>query len=376
MSRLDRYILAQLLWVFGFLSFVMVGVALLGYAMEILDRMMGDGQSLFVFMEFALLSMPARMRDVLLIAAFVASVRVSYTLLGNNELAAAQAAGISPLRLARPVLYFGVLVAAFLSLLSHVLIPAAQAQRAALSAEIAQNISRGLLTPGVFQQPVRGLTVFVSEITTEGTLTGVFISDRRSSSEQIDYTASRALIVPGQTGPTLVMIDGFAQVLDNRSGRLFTTTFDDFTYDLGALTGQGTLRRDLRELSTRELLAPTDALRAETRASPAMFDHELIFRFSAPMLSVAVVLMGYALLIAAPFNRMGFWRPVVAAAVLMAAIAGLTNAIAGQVMRGQVSAWTMMIPPVLSLGIVFAMLLWAGRRRRQRMMAPAVGAPS
>lgn len=378
MARLDRYILAQLLWVFGFLSFVVMGVALVSIAMQVFDQVVSDGQSLLVFVEFTLLSLPAMLRDVLPITGFVAAVRVTYTMLGNNEMAAIQAAGQSPLRLARPVLFFGLVVAAFMSLLMHVLIPAAHSQRAALQAEVAENISRGLLQPGVFQHLGEGLTVFVAEITDEGTLTGVFISDRRSPREHIDYTARQALLVSERTGPKLVMIDGFAQVLDQRSGRLFTTTFDDFTYDLGALTGPSALRRDVRELSTRELVNPSFPLLAETRAARAHFEYELAFRFSAPLLAVAAALMGYSLLIAARFNRLGFWRPVLAAAVLMATVAGLANGIGSQVMRGQAAGWMMMLPPVLSLGIVLVMLLWAGRRRRRRRrhhgaMAPAIG---
>ncbi len=372
MARLDRYILAQLLWVFGFVTFVVLGVAIINFAMRIFDQVLSDGQSIPVFLEFTMLSMPALMRDVILFTSFIAAVRVTYVLLSSNELAVAQAAGFSPLRLARPVLYFGLLVAAFMSLLAHVLIPLAQGQRAMLQAEIAENITRGLLQPGVFQHLGEGLTVYVAEITDDGTLTGVFISDRRSSREHVDYTARQALLVAERTGPKLVMIDGFAQILDHRAGRLFTTTFDDFTYDLGALAGPSALRRNVRELATRELFNPSAALLAETRASLAQFEHELASRFTMPMLAVAASLMGYSLLIAARFTRLGFWRPVLAAAVLMAVIAALTNGIAGQVMRQQGIAWMMLIPPMLSMSIVFAMLLWAGRRRRRprRAMAP------
>lgn len=367
MTRLDRYILARLFGVFALLALVLIGVAWVGRAMELFERVVGDGHSMGIFVQFTVFSLPALLQDMLPITAFVVSVRATLALLGSNELAAAQAAGLSPLRLARPVLYFGLTLGAFLAVLMHGLLPAAHGQRAALQAEVAQNITSALLQPGVFQHPADGLTVFISEIAEDGTLTGVFISDQSSSSDRIDYTASRALLVVERTGPKLVMIDGFAQIYNQRSGRLFTTTFSDFTYDLGE-QGPGALRRNLRELSTRELLNPTEALLAETRASTSRALHELASRFTEPMMPIIWALLGFSVLIAARFSRLGFWRPVMGAVVIMALMAAMNNTIDGVVMRDKGLIWMMGLPPLLGLGVVFSILLWAGRRRHRRWL--------
>ncbi len=152
-SRLDRYILAQLLWVFGFFSLVLVSVYWVNKAVRLFDQLIGDGQPMSVFLEFTALSLPMLIRTVLPISAFVAAVYVTLTLLRNSEIAVLQAAGISPLRLARPVVIFGLIVTAFLIVLMHFLIPEARAELSRRQSEVAQNLTASLLRDGVFQHP-------------------------------------------------------------------------------------------------------------------------------------------------------------------------------------------------------------------------------
>lgn len=372
MTRLDRYILARLLWVFGFFALVLVAVAWVNRASRLFDRVISDGQPLPVFLEFSLLSLPLMIRIVLPIAGFVAAVYVTLNLLRSNELTVAQAAGLSPFRLAWPVFLFGLVVAMFLSVLMHFLIPAAFAQRAQLQEQIARNITGRLLQPGTFHHPDDRLTVFISEITEDGELRGIFVSDSRSARQRIDYTARSALVVTGQDGPKLVMIDGFAQILDQRTGRLFTTTFGDFTYDLSVLIGTYSSRPRVEELTTPELFNASEETIAQTRGSPARFAHELVARFVDPLLSVASALLGFAVLIAARFSRLGFWRPVLAAVALLAMTEALTNAMAAQALRGPGFAWLAVLPLVVAMTVALATLARATRSRRPRPRRPAL----
>ncbi|MCC0078712.1 MAG: LptF/LptG family permease [Rhodobacter sp.] len=155
MTRLDRYILAQLLWVFGFFSLVLVSVYWVNKAVSLFDRLISDGQPMSVFLEFTALSLPMLIRTVLPISAFVATLQVTLGLLRNSEVAVIQAAGISPLRLARPVVLFGLIVTAFLIVLMHFIVPRGAASWRGAGAEVAQNITASLLQDGVFQHRPR-----------------------------------------------------------------------------------------------------------------------------------------------------------------------------------------------------------------------------
>ncbi|PTX01860.1 LPS export ABC transporter permease LptF [Pararhodobacter aggregans] len=364
MTRLDRYILAQLLWVFGFFSLVLVSVYWVNRAVRLFDQLISDGQPMSVFLEFTALSLPMLIRTVLPISAFVAATYVTLGLLRNSEMSVLQAAGISPFRIARPVVVFGLIVTAFLTLLMHFLIPEARAELARRQVEVAQNLTASLLQDGVFQHPAEGITFFINEITEDGTMRGIYLSDARSQLQRIDYTARTALIVPEATGPKLVMIDGQAQVHDQRSGRLSVTGFGDFTYDLSSMAGPAGRGRSVQELTSSELMSPTPALLAETRASEAQFRFELVSRFVDGFAAVAAALIGFSALMAGGFSRLGFWKEIVLAVVLMALVQSLTNALAGPAMRQASLAWLGAIPLALAVAASMGLIGWATRRRR------------
>jgi lipopolysaccharide export system permease protein len=364
MTRIDRAILFQLLRVFGFFALVLIAVYWVNRAVSLFDQLIGDGQSLMTFLEFTALSLPMMVRVVLPVAAFVAALYVTHQMLRQNEVAVLQAAGVSPLRLARPYAVFGLIVAGFLTVLVHVLIPQARAQLAQRQAELAQNVTAGLLREGVFQHPAEGLTVFISEITPEGALRGVYLSDSRSQSQRIDYTARSALIVPERTGPKLVMIDGQALIHDARTGRMSVTGFADFTYDLGGLIGPGGRARTVQELPTADLIDPAPALLQETGATRALFRYELAVRMVYGLGTVAAVLVAFAALMAGGFSRLGFGRPILGAVILLILSELMVNAVARVAMRDEGLAPLAALPVTLSTLVALGLLVWAGRRRR------------
>lgn len=363
MSRIDRYILAQLLRVFGFFALVLVAVYWVNRAVSLFDQLIGEGQSLGVFLEFTLLSLPMMVRVVLPVAAFVAALYVTHQLLRQNEIAVLQAAGMSGLRLARPYAVFGLIVAAFLTVLMHVLIPQARAQLAQRQGELAQNVTAGLLREGVFLHPAEGITVFVSEVTPEGGLRGLYLSDARTLAQRVDYTAREALIVPDRGGPKLVMIDGMAQVHDGRTGRLSVTGFADFTYDLAGLIGPGGRGRSVQELPTRDLLAPSPALIEETGATLAQLRYELAVRMVYGLGALAAVLVALGAMVAGGFSRLGYARPMLGAVVLLTLGELLVNLVARVALRDAALAPLAALPVTLTTATALALLWWAGRRR-------------
>ena len=75
MARLDRYMLSQLLLLFGFFALVLVALFWINRAVILFDRLIGDGQSALVFLEFTALGLPKLITTVLPIAAFAGAVQ-------------------------------------------------------------------------------------------------------------------------------------------------------------------------------------------------------------------------------------------------------------------------------------------------------------
>ena len=324
MARFDRYLLAQLMVVFGFFSLVLVMIYWINRAVVLFDQLIADGQSAGVFLEFTALSLPSVIRLALPIASFAAAVYVTNRMTAESELVVVQATGFSSWRLARPVLIFGLIVAAFMSLLMHYLVPLSVAQLGEREAEIAQNVTARILSEGQFIEPTSGITVYIREVTESGELQDVFLSDLRDPEVEITYTAAQAYLVRDDSAAQLVMIDGLAQTLDVESQRLFTTSFEDFAFNISTLVGDsGTAARRSRELMTWDLLNPTPALEAETGRTAAQLIAEAHDRFAQALLGTVGALLGFAALLVGNFSRFGVWRQIIGAIFLIIVIKAL-----------------------------------------------------
>ena len=367
MARFDRYLLSQLLALFGFFSLVLVAVYWVNRAVGLFDQLIGDGQSALVFLEFSMLTLPNVIRLVLPISAFAAAVYVANRLTQESELVVMQATGFSAFRLARPVLYFGLIVTAMMLLLMHVLVPASRTALADRSAEISQNVTARFLKDGQFLHPGDGITLYIREVAATGELLDLFLADDRKAETRATYTARRALFVRADTGPKLLMFDGMVQVLTTETQSLTITRFGDFTYDLsGLIAAQTRSARSAAEASTVELLAASAALMAETQETRAALVFAAHDRLAQPFLAAAAALIGFSSLLLGAFSRFGLWRQVLIAVGLLIVVQAISTVATGV---GSVSdgGWVWAYAaPVVGLAIGTFELWWSQRPKRLR----------
>lgn len=363
-DRLDRYILGQLLSVFAFFALVLVSVYWVNRAARLFDTIVGDGQSFWIFLELSALTLPNVIRVVLPLAAFAAAVHVAMRLMRDNEMVVMQGAGLSYLRLLRPVVMFGLVVALMLSLLMHVLMPLSRMQLAERQVQIAENITARLLRAGEFLQPAAGVVVFLREVTADGRLVDVFLADTRSAGTRVEYSAASALLVPGEMGPSLVLLDGVALIYRDGQGRLATISFDELTYDVGGLVGPAGRSVDVRELPTHVLIDPPLDDLDGLGVSLAEIRFELASRFAQPLLALVTGLIGFMAICLGQFSRLGAWRQVVVAVVAMILIQLVGNAGAGMALRNPGLAGLAFLPVGLGGAVALGMVWWAGRSTR------------
>ena len=378
MGRVDRYMLSQLLVLFGFFALVLVALFWINRAVVLFDRLIGDGQSAIVFLEFTALGLPRLITTVLPIAAFAASVYVTNRMTSESELTVMQSTGSGPWRLARPVFVYGLCIALMMSILSHFLVPSAQAQLKQRETEISQNITARLLTEGTFLHPADNVTFYTRLIGEDGVLRDVFLSDRSDPNEGVIYTASEAYLVRNGEGSTLIMVDGLAQRLNGTDKRLSTAKFRDFSFDISALMRSDQTRDlSIANMSTRSLLGNWDALSALTGQTKGKIAEEVHSRFAQALFCVVAAMVGFATLMVAGFSRFGVWREIVIAFGLLIAIDGLRGVVVDPVLENAARWPLMYVPAGLGAVLVLAMLFQAANPnwlRRLLRRTPKTGA--
>ncbi|MGH1329642.1 MAG: LptF/LptG family permease [Paracoccaceae bacterium] len=362
MARFDKYLLSQLMMLFGFFSLVLVLVYWVNRAVLLFDTLIASGQSAGTFLEITALTLPNVIRIVLPISAFVAAIFVANRLSSESELVVVQATGYSPYRLVRPVLYFGLIVGLLLSVLTHILVPTSVFELKERQARISQNITARLLTEGTFVHPVDGITFYVREISPEGELLDVFLSDSRNGVTRTNYSARRALLLSEPTGPKLVMINGMAQTLELADQRLSVTSFNDFAYDIGVLLpGSLIQNRGIAAMSTLDLLWPSEAILKETGASKRRLIETGHERISQALLAVVAAMLGFSTLLLGGFSRFGLWRQIILAIVLLLGLKSFDNSMIDVALKND-GAWPAVYAATL-LGIgLLLVILWAAAR--------------
>ncbi len=382
MARIDRYILSQFLTLFGFFALVLVSVYWINRAVSLFEQLISDGQTAMVVLEFTALTLPLVISVVLPIAAFAASAYGTNRLSSESELVAMQAAGMSPRRLARPVLMFGLIVALMSAALVHGLVPSARARMADRQSELAENVTAQFLRPGSFQFPADGLTLYIRDIASDGRMKDLFFEDARNPDSQKTYSASQALLVRAATGPKLVMMNGSIQTLERNNGqqRLSLTRFSDLTYDLGAVLGPAkTRKRDLRAYYTPDLLWPTDEMLEATGATRDKARAEAFERLAKPLLVPVAAMLGFAMLLLGSYSRFGVWKQLVWSTLSLILVQFLDTAMTEQVARDS-SRWPLVFVPAVVGGVICLLALWQASRPRRlkhgRAATPQQGAAS
>lgn len=365
MARFDRYFLWQLMLLFAFFSLILVGVFWITRSVSLLDKLIADGQSAMVFLEFTALSLPTLIRTVMPIAVFAATLYVTNRLNRESELTAMLATGSSPWRLARAVIVFGLITGLMMAILTNVLRPASIQQLEIREAEVSRDVTARLLEEGNFLHPAEGVTLYIRKIDPDGALNDVFLSDRRDPLRTMTYTGARAFLVRDGAKASLIMVDGLAVRLDVIGNTLSTTQFSDFSYDITSLLDEGDARpRNIRAITTPELLWHRDQVSETEGYTEGQMMDELHERFTWSTICVAVSLIGFSTLMLGGFSRFGLWPQLLAAFLLLVVLEGMRGVLS-PIVVDRAEMWPILyVPTGVGLALSTLFLNLAGRPLR------------
>ncbi|MGX9353872.1 LPS export ABC transporter permease LptF [Roseobacteraceae bacterium S113] len=369
MARFDRYMLGQLLLLFGFFALVLVSVYWINSAIQLFDELIADGHSAQVFVEFSLLTLPRIIALILPMAGFAAAVYVTNRLTNDSELIVMQATGFSSLRMARPAAVFGLVVTLMASTLMHWLVPTAAETLKEREREISGSVSARLMREGVFLHPVDGVTFYIRDISAEGELRDVFLSDTRDAAREVTYVAERAYLLRDVAGPRLVMVNGMAQTFDSEARTLSNTNYEELIRDVSALVLEDSAgRRKLSYVSSFEMLSDRERTAREANRTTAHVTQELHWRVAQSLLSFVAVLVGQAALLAGGFSRFGVMRQIIVAVGFLVIIKLVEGAVTDSVTN--LGPWVLnYLPAAVGLALA-ALLYWRADHPHARLFKP------
>ena len=354
-QKLDRYILRQLTLIFVFFLFVFTLIFWINRVVGLFDRLISDGHSPSILFQVALLSLPSTTTTVFPLACFAAAIFVTNRLKNDSELTVFQSAGLSPWRMNKPYLIFGLFCMLILGVFTTFIVPNTAKILHDKQKELDSSVSARLLQEGKFIHPLKGVTFYIKGIESDGTLLNVFLHDRRNKDEFLTYTATRAFLAKDDNQTFLYMENGLIQTVGNLSNILSTIEFKSISIDLSdALTKRQSNTAYLSHVSTWLLFNNKNEVAKVTKASKGSILLELHNRFHRPMFCFVAAMLGFSTLLMGNYNRFGFGKQI-ALAISIMVIIKITESYSTKLSLQNFLLWPIIYFPSL-IGIISSML--------------------
>jgi lipopolysaccharide export system permease protein len=292
LPRLSTYVLGQMIGPTILFAFLLTAVIWLTQSLRLLDLVINRGQSAPTFLYLTILIIPSLLVIILPIAFFAGTLFSLNKLNSDSELVVMSAAGFSRAQIALPVLLAAAIVMALTYLCGLYLMPAGQRAMKDKVVDIRADIGAALLNEGEFNTPASGLTVFIRELNSDGTIRGVMVHDNRNKKSPVTYLAVRGQLAQTPVGARLIMFDGTVEQSSHSGGQLTVLKFQRDVFDLDQFAGPARATdRATSERYLSELFWPDPKLLPKLRNAYIAEGHN---RLSQPLYCIAFALIALA----------------------------------------------------------------------------------
>jgi lipopolysaccharide export system permease protein len=321
-TRLDRYVLRQLLAALIAATGALVALIWLTQSLRFVGLVVNRGLSLLVFLQLTSLLIPNFVAVILPITTFVVIQFVYQRLSGDRELTVMRAAGLSPFALSRPALGLTALSMALCFVLNIWVVPKSFAVFRQYQFEIRNRMAAFLLQEGVFTPISDQLTVYIRYRDPDGTLRGIMVEDDRQKDTRATILAERGRLIETNGPPRVLLLNGSREEIDKKTGRLNVLTFAQNAIDLTDSTkDDGVHFRDATEMSIAELLHP-DPRQLSNAHDYGKFVVEAHRRMTAPLTVFSFAMVAMVSVLTGAFRRHGgVLRPLVAVGAVVGLLA-------------------------------------------------------
>ncbi|WP_421791392.1 LptF/LptG family permease [Hyphobacterium sp.] len=360
MNLVQRYMFRQLLVPFVTAATAFAALALLTQSLSNIEFISNYRETAVTFIKVTLLALPQLIALLSPFALFIAVLAGLSRLYSDSEATVASASGLSRWGVLSPVLRLAAL-AALLNLVVNLFVqPLAYQEMRRSVFELRTDVAASLVRPGEFSNLATGVTLYARTSDGQGRMSDIFIHDARDPDEVSTYAAREGVIVRGIERPSMVMIDGNIQQVDE-TGSLNFLTFDRYEFDLGDFVDpQLIFFLKESDLFLHELFFPDAQALARARGVERLLA-EAHYRLSAPLYNIALAMIAAAAYMAGAHSRLGNSRRVVAAVAIALAIR--LSGFAVQSAAADDTGWNIVqyALPILTI-IGAAGVIWGWRR--------------
>jgi LPS export ABC transporter permease LptG/LPS export ABC transporter permease LptF len=379
---LDRYVVRELISPFCFGGALFTFFLVIDRIYHLTDLVITKGVPFYLVAQLLVFMLPSFLAHTLPMALLVAVLLAGGRLAGDLEITAFKAAGISTLRLFRPVLAAGLVVMTVTALLTLVINPLTNQEFQRQLFRILQARAVSGLTERVFNPTFGDVIIYVEEVSaSQVALRGVLVSDERDPKISRIITAREGRLLTDEENRriTLRLINGAvseADVLPAGPGasvsasaggaasasRYRLTNFSIYDMSLAVsspLRAAPRVEKPEKDLSLLGLAARIRELRAD-RPAQAPYLVEWHKRFAFPLAALVFALVAFPLAVRS--HRGGRSIALVGSLVILVSYYLVMTSLEGSALRLRLPAWLAIWGPNMLFSSIGAVLLIATAR--------------
>ncbi len=311
MKIFNVYILKNLTIATVFITMVLTFIIFLTQSLKFLEIVMNAGSSSSSFWILTGLAIPRFFEVILPISIMSGTLFLYNKMTTDSELIAMRATGHSSFALAKPAMTLGIIATLILWIVTLWVSPMSLSKMHEMRNALKTEFSSFLFKEGVFNQIGKGLTVYIRDKQTDGSLTGLMIHDTRDSKKlPSTILAKQGVIIVDDKQQQVVVYQGIRHEYNPDTKILQKLEFDRYTIDLpeDGITKKRWVEPDERTIS--DLLNP-DLSNERDLANLREFSIEVHRRITAPLLALAFPLIALTILLLGPVDRRGQTKRII-----------------------------------------------------------------
>lgn len=361
-AKIERYVMWRGLSAFLLTTITLTVIVWMTQALREIDLVTAKGQTLQLFLIISSLAIPSLVVVLAPIALLIAILYTMNTLHQESELVIIAAAGGSPKRVTRPLLWLSLFVALLTAFLSIYVAPAGLKQLRGHVTQVRADLISSIMIPGAFTDVDSGLMVHIKERSVDGFLGGILISDTRNPEISFQYLADRGALV--ETGPStyLVMQNGNIVRREKAENSSSIIEFESYAFDLSQFRERTTKAGyRTKERSTMELLGDLLNPDADENSKRSELGAELHSRFVAPLYAFCFAMVAMLFMASPQTTRSGQGIAILSATAVAVAIRGVGFAAESLAENSAVGVVPLYAIPI-GATIICLILLWQNVR--------------
>lgn len=304
-----RYLFRQLFFTTTFLLILFSLTIWLSQSLRFIEYVVQKGLKLTTLFFLATLALPEIIAVLLPFCFLIAVVFVYSKAESDHELIILRAVGASPFRLARAVIYSGLLFSLLLGSFTLYIIPKSLEQFHDLTHNIKNQAPSFYIQDRQFLSFGR-ITVYVREAINGKKLKGLLIHDNKPQNPSI-LVAEQGEVMRVRDKIHLTLYNGQRFETDNKTGKPIILRFDQYDVNINEPEGpKGDAKQSVHQLATFDLLDYDDQTFSMSRKIS-----EFHKRVMTPFLVLLFGLSALAILLSGDYHRKGSNRKIIGAFV-------------------------------------------------------------